>query len=199
MKYDAWLVDLDGTLYRPLPVKLAMGVELVAFGWRELPAIRAFRRQHELLRATLEGEVPSPFSLQLARAAVDVGCSEEALRQTVNEWMVRRPGRWIRRFCRRALLAEIAAFREKGGQTALVSDYPARAKLEALDATDLFDVIVANGEHGGPTRLKPWADGYLSAARQLGVKPERCLVLGDRDDADGEAARRGGMAFRRIR
>ncbi|MCB9916751.1 MAG: HAD hydrolase-like protein, partial [Planctomycetes bacterium] len=41
-------------------------------------------------------------------------------------------------------------------------------------------------------------DGYLEAARRLGVAPAECLVVGDRDDADGAAARAAGMAFRRI-
>jgi beta-phosphoglucomutase-like phosphatase (HAD superfamily) len=38
----------------------------------------------------------------------------------------------------------------------------------------------------------------LQAASELGISPEECLVLGDRQDADGEAARRAGMAFRLI-
>jgi HAD superfamily hydrolase (TIGR01509 family) len=60
-------------------------------------------------------------------------------------------------------------------------------------------VVVASGENGGPTRLKPHPDGMLRAARALGVEPSRCLVIGDRDDADGAAARAAGMAFRRVR
>jgi beta-phosphoglucomutase-like phosphatase (HAD superfamily) len=38
----------------------------------------------------------------------------------------------------------------------------------------------------------------LRAAAALEVEPSACLVIGDRDDADGEAARAAGMAFRRI-
>src|SRR5690606_40516027 len=52
------------------------------------------------------------------------------------------------------------------------------------------------GESGGPSALKPAPDGYLKAALSLGVSPEHCLVIGDRDDADGAAARAAGMAFR---
>ena len=55
-----------------------------------------------------------------------------------------------------------------------------------------------SGEAEGPGRLKPWPDGYLLAAERLGIHPGECLVVGDRADADGEAARRGGMAFRRV-
>jgi HAD superfamily hydrolase (TIGR01549 family) len=112
--------------------------------------------------------------------------------------MVARPAKWLRLARRGALLGELARFRAGGGRTALVSDYPAEAKLAALGARELFDAVVASGEPGGPDRLKPAPDGYLCAARALGVAPAECLVIGDRDDADGVAARRAGMAFRRV-
>ena len=67
-----------------------------------------------------------------------------------------------------------------------------------MGAPDLFDVIVASGEENGPRRLKPDPEGYLRAAELLQVAPERCLVIGDRDDADGGAARAANMAFRLV-
>ncbi len=197
-RYEAWLVDLDGTLYRPLPVRLAMVVELALFGWGAVRTLRRFRREHERLRETLDEAVDDPYSLQLRRAAGALGMDAEAVRAVAGEWMHRRPCKWLRLFRRRALLAEIGSFRAGGGKTALVSDYPARAKLAGLGAAGLFDAVVANGEPGGPRRLKPHPEGYLEAARHLGVEPADCLVHGDRDDADGAAARAAGMAYRQI-
>lgn len=195
--HAAWIVDLDGTLYRPFPVKLAMAFELGLFGLGKAPLLRRFRHEHEQVRELgLEGD---PFSIQIARTAEAVGRTEAEVRACVEDWMIRRPGRFLSTFRRDALLDEIAGFRSGGGRTALVSDYPATAKLAALSAGGLFDVVVASGENGGPTRLKPHPDGMLRAARALGVEPSRCLVIGDRDDADGAAARAAGMAFRRVR
>lgn len=202
MEHAAWLVDLDGTLYRARWVKLAMAMELGISGWGVVGTLRHFRREHERIRAEvaakLELEGDSPFSLQIARTATALSLEPGVVEARVSEWMVRRPGKWIRMFQNRGLLDEIRAFRERGGKTALVSDYPASAKLEALGESGLFDVVVACGEAGGPCRLKPHPDGYLAAAERLGVRPEACLVIGDREDADGEAARAAGMAFRRV-
>lgn len=200
--YDAWLVDLDGTLYRPKPMKLRMGVQLLLGGLRDLGCIRAFREEHEHLREEFVGEgatsYESPFEVQLQRACDKSGIAPQRMRAAVQNWMIDRPSRILSKFARRELMAEIASFREQGGRTALVSDYPARRKLEGLGATGLFEIIVANGEEGGPTGLKPSPVGYLAAAERLNVPAARCLVIGDRDDADGEAARRAGMGFRRI-
>ena len=203
-KYDAWLVDLDGTLYTARWVKLAMAVELALFGWSAVSTLRQFRHQHEALREqqsagkALAVSFATPFAAQLARTAEVLGVPSSEVERVVRRWMFERPGKWIARFPRRALLAEIAEFKARGGRTALVSDYPAELKLDALKSRSLFEVIVANGESYGPKRLKPDPEGYLRAAELLGVEPARCLVIGDRDDADGEAARAANMGFRLV-
>jgi putative hydrolase of the HAD superfamily len=193
----AWLVDLDGTLYHAAPVKAAMALELAAAGLRAAPLLRRFRIEHERVRAA-DGGAADPFARQIAAAAHALGVAPATLFGVVDDWMFRRPGKWLRAARRRGFLAELVAFRAAGGRTALVSDYPARRKLEALGVTALFETIVASGEPGGPRNLKPSPEGVLAAAARLGVEPAECLVIGDRDDADGEAARRAGMAFRRI-
>jgi HAD superfamily hydrolase (TIGR01549 family) len=199
VKVSAWLIDLDGTLYRSLPVKLAMAMELALTSRRTRKSVLVFRQEHVRLRKEQSKPVASPYRLQMERAARRLGIDPEELEPLIAEWMIRRPTRWLAALKRDGLLEEIADFRALGGKTALVSDYPALQKLRALGAEAYFDVVIANGEAGGPERLKPHADGYLLAAAQLGVSPEQCLVIGDRDDADGVAARHAKMAFRLIR
>lgn len=198
MSARAWLVDLDGTLYTARWVKLAMAAELALGGWGAVSTLRRFRLEHELLRDELDQDVESPFSLQVERTAAALSVDRVLVERHVTEWMIERPQKWIRRFKRQGLLDEISSFRAAGGKTALVSDYPASAKLAALEASGLFDAVVASGEAGGPRRLKPHPDGYLEAARRLNVPPNECLVIGDREDADGAAARAAGMAFRKV-
>lgn len=195
-RYRAWLVDLDGTLYRQMPVKLAMAAELALFGWGSIATLRTFRRAHEELRLLSDGatEEKSPFEQQLELAARKLGRDTTVVERHVREWMFERPLKWVARAKRQALLTALADYRAGGGKTALVSDYPATAKLRALDAHTLFDTVVSNGEPGGPRRLKPDPEGYLAAAERLGIAPQDCLVIGDRDDADGQAARNAGMA-----
>ncbi len=196
---SAWLIDLDGTLYSARPVKLAMALELALLAPHRVRVLRAFRAAHERLRHELADPVASPFSVQLERCAAECGLPREHVQAVITEWMFERPGKWLRRFVRHSLVDEIRAFRQGGGVTALVSDYPARRKLAALELRELFDVVVANGEADGPQRLKPYPDGLLLAASRLGKLPRECLVVGDRRDADGAAARAAGMEFRLVR
>lgn len=196
--YQAWLIDLDGTLYKPRPVRLAMAAELLLFGLRDLQSVQAFRREHEAIREEGGAFEPSPFAEQLRRAAAKLDGDEAGLERIVTEWMLQRPSKWIAKFANRSLIAELRAYRAGGGKLALVSDYPGSVKLAAMGLASDFDVAVCNGEADGPARLKPMPDGYLLAAARLGCAPEDCLVIGDREDADGEAARAAGMDFRLI-
>lgn len=198
MQYQAWLVDLDGTLYYQTPVRLAMALELALRGWDAIPCIRVFREEHERLSRETSAPSVDAFHTQIRLTAARLRRPVEDVRRLVERWMIVEPCRWLRPLRRRGLLREIAKFRQQGGKTALVSDYPARAKLAAMQIEHLFQVIVASGESDRPCRLKPSPDGYLRAAEALGVVPKACLVIGDRDEADGRAAQQAGMAFRRV-
>jgi FMN phosphatase YigB (HAD superfamily) len=193
-KHNAWLIDLDGTLYHSFPVKLAMAAELCLAGPTVWKTISSFRKQHELIRQRSELDA-DPFHLQLDATAKALGQSVDKTRKIVTRWMIERPGKWLRLFRRIELFRRIAAFRSTGGKTALVSDYPASQKLIAMNADDLFDVVVASGEAEQLCSLKPNPAGYLLAAARLDVSAEQCLVIGDREDADGQAARNAGMSF----
>src|SRR5262245_32389900 len=99
--HDAWLVDLDGTLYRALPVKLAMAAELALFGAPSALLLRRFREEHEALRRSeLEGD---PFRLQIARTAEALARHEDEIERVVRSWMIERPARWLPRFRRASL------------------------------------------------------------------------------------------------
>lgn len=197
--YAAWLVDLDGTLYWAKGVKIAMALEVSLFGLHVARRLSRFRAEHETLRREPPDAEGDPFAIQIRRTAKAMAIDPSILERQVRTWMIRRPSRYLALFRRRKLLSEIESFHRAGGKTGLVSDYPAQEKLTALGLRHLFDVVVASGEVPGPRRLKPDPDGYQRAARALSVSPDTCLVIGDRDDADGAAARAAGMDFRKIR
>lgn len=196
--FAAWLIDLDGTLYRQNLVRSVMAVEVAVGGRNAIKTLREFRREHERLH--LESLPPdvNPFALQIKRTAQRLDVGADRVAQAVDEWMFTRPGKWLRLFRRRRLLALIGEFRSHGGKTAVVSDYPARRKLAAMGIAELFDAVIAAGEPGGPHQLKPSPAGFLLAANELQISPSRCLVIGDRADADGEAARRADMRFQHV-
>ena len=69
------------------------------------------------------------------------------------------------------------------------------ATLHSLGLAEYFPITVAGDE---VTAGKPDPEIFLSAARRLGVPPERCLVIED-SPAGIEAARRAGMRVIAVR
>jgi phosphoglycolate phosphatase/putative hydrolase of the HAD superfamily len=193
--YATWLIDLDGTLYRQLPVRLLMAAELVIAGRSHVTLLKEFRREHERLHFDELPAGSNPFAVQLERASAKCNVPLDRAEQIISEWMIRRPGKWLRHFRRRSLIERIQAFRDNGGRTAIVSDYPAREKLRAMKIEHLFDAVIASGEASGPGQLKPSPQGMRLAANRLHVDVRDCLVIGDRWDADGAAAQAAGMDF----
>lgn len=195
MDYQAWLIDLDGTLFHIRPIQCIMALELLFGGRRHWKIIREFRRQLDVVRSLEPDSKSSPYDLQVTLTAQQLGIKTAEVLDVVQEWMIRRPSRWLSIFSRRKMGKAIRAFRAQGGRTALVSDYPAEVKLRALGLADCFDVVVANGETTALKKLKPSPDGYLLAAESLGLPTNGCLVVGDRDEMDGAAAERAGIEY----
>ena len=104
-EFDAWLLDLDGTLYRARWVKLLMAAELALSGWSAVGPLRRFRHEHEIIRE--QGATGDPFRLQLARTAEALAMEQDELFELVQRWMIERPGRWLARFKRGELFEQI--------------------------------------------------------------------------------------------
>jgi len=63
-------------------------------------------------------------------------------------------------------------------------------KLEAAGLMDFFEVIVTTSE---TKRMKPHSSYYTLACKQLKVRPQDCVMIGDSEAHDLEPARKVGM------
>lgn len=192
---DLVIFDVDGTLYDPRCVRSKMIRELAIYclrhpwDFRVLQRISQFRQCREQLA---DEEAEQINDLQFSRVAEKLGCEPEQVRATVEEWMMRRPLVHLRS-CRYAKVASfIAELKRLDKTVAVLSDYPALAKLASLD---LEADLVVSGVDPEVDRLKPHPRGLQRVLGLTGVEPQRAILIGDRDDRDGECARRAGVAY----
>ncbi len=185
--YGIWLFDLDGTLYRQLPLRLEMAARLLIHyfsrPWRlsELLMIREYRAAREKFFlsdeenfARLERKYKLPAS------------------EIINEWMIERALPAVRRWRREKILRAIEDHRRAGGLAIVYSDYPVEEKLRAMGLT-----VDHEFWSGDPIIdcLKPEARGLNNVIGRLRLLRAEILYVGDRDDRDGECARRAGVAY----
>jgi len=89
--------------------------------------------------------------------------------------------------------ATLMKLKQKGLKLAIVSDAPklkAWIRLANMRIDDFFDIVVGLEDTG---RLKPSRLPFRAALKQLKVKPEQCLMVGDRPGKDMRGARKLGM------
>lgn len=184
--------DVDGTLYdqRRLRARMAWHLlrhTLIARDLRPLLVLQAYRRIRERLADAEAG----PFEMQLlAETVKTTGCSAQDVIEFVREWIEHRPLPHLAA-CRFPCLPELFdGIRRSGKCIGIFSDYPVREKLEALELKADHSVSAVDPEAGF---LKPNPRGLQTVIARARATAETTVLLGDRVERDGIAARRLGV------
>ena len=195
---EGLVFDMDGTLYAQTRVRLSILWRLMRAhgrrpveGWSTLMALRAYRGAQERLRSSAPG-CRDLADEQLAFASWQTGMPVRRLREHVERWMEHEPLAVVAQSRRRGIVDVLQAARNRGLKLGVFSDYPAVAKLRALELETFFDVIVS-AQDPDVRRFKPDPRGLEVTLYRLGVDPSRAIYVGDRPSVDGAAARRAGM------
>jgi putative hydrolase of the HAD superfamily len=182
----ATILDLDGTLYYQMPVRLCMALRLTLQcfypdGLRTLRLIFAARKLYE--QGFDETE-------RVAALAERFHISIKAIQTMIHVWMVEKTLPFVRLFRDRRLIANMERARRHGIMLIVLSDYPVTEKLSALGFHP--DAAYSAQELGC---LKPCPDGLRQVLKDLRLTPSECLLIGDRRDKDGQLAENIGMDY----
>jgi phosphoglycolate phosphatase/putative hydrolase of the HAD superfamily len=109
----------------------------------------------------------------------------------VEEWMEKKPLDLITKAIYPGLTQFLATAKQRGIKLAVVSDYPAEEKLQALGIDAYFCCVISSSDPR-VRRFKPAPDGILAALRELEIDPSNAIYIGDRPEVDGEAAKSAG-------
>lgn len=191
----AIIFDLDGTLYDRKKLRQFVLLDMARFilinpaGVSDLKILWDFRKVREK-NAHLSGH--NIEKMQFEWGADKSRVSVEKVRRIVKEWMLTRPLQHLSVCCYPEVRDFFALLKEMDIRTAIFSDYPAREKLNILNLKPDVTVCSTDAE---VDRLKPDPKGLFVAVSKLRIPIEQCLFIGDRDDKDGECARRAGMPY----
>ena len=207
----AVVFDVDGTLYRQSTLLRAMLFRLArAYALHPIDAIatlrilRSYRRAHEQLRTqqlridsfAADGSTEQTGVMlgerQLALAARDSGYPVAAVRRTIEQWMEQAPLDLMLAARRPGVVECLQTLRGAGVRIGALSDYPATAKLTAMDLSALFDVVVCAQDRGVGS-LKPNPAGLRMVLTRLDVPANQAVYVGDRPEVDARAASAAGM------
>ena len=197
---QAVIFDFDGTLYdfKGLPKNLCLA------SIPNLLKINAVQKTRKTLKGkefkTLQDYENEFFSVlkQLGKFKT----SEKAKNWYNNLYMQKMILVLSKKYKKRdGLLDLIKCLKSKNIKVVVYSDYRMlKDRLKAVKFTDeelsYFDGFFASEDFAC---LKPAKNGFLQLAKNIGVSPENCLVVGDRADTDGKGAADSGMKFIQIK
>jgi putative hydrolase of the HAD superfamily len=182
--------DVDGTLYSQKALRLRMLKDLVGhtIASRSLDTLKTLRLYRKIRETIGKQEIDGFDSVLIACTAQKAAVEPAKVQSLVREWMERRPLAHIRA-CRYPRIVELfAALRSRNKIIGIFSDYPAAEKLQAMGLK--ADFVVSAVDVGV---LKPNPRGLDAVMVAAGVGPQQTILIGDRIDRDGEAARRAGV------
>ena len=179
----AVLFDLDGTLVDTAPDLVGCVQDVMrARGTRPLP----FKTLRHYVSRGMRGLLTAAYGADFIDSEQYPGVLEHCLKLysgRLAEQSGLFPGM-------RRVLDRLAAQRISWGVVTNKPEYLTRPLLEALDLARECAVTVGGGT---TNHTKPHPEPMLFAARQLALKPQACVLLGD-DPRDIQAARSAGMS-----
>ena len=181
--------DLDGTLYAKPRMVWHMLFSSPS-EWRLMWAERKTRKQ---LRGKWLGDENKFYQTYFQTYC---SLSTDQLRTWYFEKYMPLMVNVIRKYYKTAewILPLIIECKKRGIRLVILSDYGhTHEKLEALGIdNDLFDWVVSAPELGGLKPASPLIDKIIE---HMGITYAQCLIIGDREDTDGQLAKATGAAF----
>jgi putative hydrolase of the HAD superfamily len=191
------LFDIDGTLYRQIPVRLAIFHRMClqyAFSpfqfWECLRAIRGYQHALEQLRG--RNDAGSVDTRQFELACRLSGLSIALLKAYLEKWFDLEPLQILGRCLRPGVEDFLSRAKGRGLRLGVFSDYPAELKLNAMGLSDYFDVVLT-ARQIEVNRLKPDPLGLELAVKKLDANRRTALYVGDQPRIDAECARHAGI------
>ena len=186
MDIKAVAFDLDGTLYP----NHSLYARLVPFTLKEWRLLIAFAIARNMLRRE-NAVYPDYYAHQAELAAKMLKQPAKVTGEKIDRLIYRG---WPSHFKHIALFPHaseiIAAIRQRGLKTALLSDFPPEEKLKFLGIDSGWDAVLCSERSGA---LKPAARSFADLSAALSLPPEHILYVGNSYRYDVLGAKEAGM------
>lgn len=194
-KTKAVIFDVDGTLYNQKKLRTLIAKKILLHylirphRFNDLEIIHHFRRERENNHSK---PVVDLAEEQYLWAADKAGVPVSKVKEVIDLWIFQKPLQCLPACVYDGVRELFAHLAEHGIARIIFSDYPALDKIKAMGLEADGFICATDSEINC---LKPHPRGLEIIMKRWSLSPEQLLFIGDRDDRDGECARRAGVPY----
>ena len=188
-KYDLYVFDVDGTLYFQNKLRMIMAFRLCTYYLchinriKDLLIIKDFRSLRDNAKDT-----DNLYEL----TANKNGVTTKRVKEVIKKWIYENPLDAVNKTKDTTLLDAIEGLKSNGKKIVIWSDYEAVDKLKSI-GLECDGIYTAEDERVG--ELKPSPKGLKLILDDFKLTPDKVLMVGDRMEKDGEAAKALGVDY----
>ena len=190
--YKLYVFDLDGTLYSQPRLRFVMAQRLLGyyllhpFKAGELFMLQDFRKTKDSWKGDSDEE--KLYEAVARKHGVDKQC----VAGIVKKWIYENPLSAVAATKSVGLIKWMEQLKKNGKTVVILSDYPTEDKLCALNVNPDSSYSTTDPRIG---ELKPSPKGLTFIMEEMKFTPEETIMIGDRDEKDGECAKGAGVDF----
>lgn len=188
--YEVYVFDVDGTLYFQRKVRMIMAKRLLVYyafhplRIKDLFIIKEFRALREKAQSV---------DMLYKDTGAKYKVSPEYVSDVIDKWIYKNPIDAVSCSKDEKLLCVIKKLKEAGKKIVIWSDYFADDKLEALGVE--ADAVYTADDSERQIDLKPSDKALRLIMNDFNVSPDKVLMVGDRMEKDGLAAKSAGTDY----
>lgn len=191
----AVIFDLDGTLYdqsklrRCMTKRLLIYYSMHLFRVRDIQILMSFRNIREDNKFK-EGQLIKDEQYNVIAKRLNIPLKR--VESVIDKWIDKVPLIYIHPFIYPGVKDFFDKLNKRNVKIIIFSDLPGEEKMKILDLPD-YQFFCSNDKD--INALKPDPKGLSVILAKTGFRVGECLFIGDRDERDGECARRKGMDY----
>lgn len=191
-KVQAYIFDLDGTLYSQKKMHIMMAEELIRYYAIHLNRIKDI---YYIWKFRKLREYRDNKQISINELIGKMSSSEDKIKNiygVIDRWMFKEPLKLIKSCAYKGVINYIRKEKDKGKIIVIYSDYPVKDKLDALGICADMEVC---SEDDNIKELKPSSKAMNYIMDRLNADASSVVYVGDRDEKDGESARLSGVVY----
>ncbi len=188
---DAIIFDLDGTIYNKKFLKFYFSLAFI----NKLPLMLSYLKLRKKYYGVDYGTNKKFREIIITELAIKLSISTKKSEEFIDLFMNKFVSILKYRYKpNNDIINVIDKYYNKGTKIVCLSDFSmVKERLLALNIDiNKFTLIKSSEDYGA---LKPAKTPFLKIAEELNISPSKIIVIGDRDDTDGEGARKSNMRF----